>query len=306
MTRLKNFRNMLLIIVILPASIIGLFYLFSNPFIEIDTDEIDKYYDLLSDNSSPSEYFMLNLGISENDDSQIALDRLNVVLGLTNYSISLDSHNEKTPPAFVKNTDFATMSISIYKNISQKREIINLLTHELGHIYVWELDPSIISDCDEEKLVDSSGVFLGLGVLILNGFTDDITYMPGESYHTEKKFYGYLKPDQFGYLLARYAFDHRIEKETIMPYLLPAGRKYFDIGYTNFLKRNNTISPAKPVIGLYWCPSCGYLMKVPLTGIMTKKKCPKCVHPLPISMKTRIKAFLLNLRTLILKKISIP
>ncbi|MCI0482204.1 MAG: hypothetical protein L0213_11535, partial [Candidatus Dadabacteria bacterium] len=139
------------------------------------------------------------------------------------------------PPAYIQQLASGHAGILISKKVTERREELNLLVHELGHIYVWSLDKSVFGKCDEEKLNDCSGVYLGLGILMLNGLTDEGVRSLTEGYEERKKFYGYIKPDQIGYLLARYCRDHAIPEETVLPHLSPTGKKYFDKGRA-FLK----------------------------------------------------------------------
>jgi len=205
--------------------------------LKIDTAEIDAYYDLLSKNATPAKDLMLDLGVKESDGLQLVIDRLKGAMGLGEYKIWLAHHDAEKPPAYIKQLGYGDMSIMISKNIKERKEEINLLVHELGHIYVWKLAPSVFGKCDQEKLVDCSGVFLGLGVMMLNGMTDDFTLLPGQGYETRKKLFGYLTPEQLGYLLARYCAEHGIAEDAVRPFLGRAGQKYFDTG-CEYLKKN--------------------------------------------------------------------
>lgn len=286
MFKRKTIKKIILFLIIAAIGTIAAVWAYYNFFMTIDTDEINGYYDLLSRHGKPSEYLVLDLGVKEPDDIQIAMDRIKGSVGLEDYDIWIEYHDTKDPPAFIKKTSYGVirvMIISLYKGITQKREQITLLTHELGHVYVWNLGAATIEGCDEEKVVDSSGIFCGLGILILNGLTDDLFIIPGGEYQTEKKFYGYLKPEQFGYLLARYCAEHGIEKEKIMPFLNSAGRKYFNIGCRYFARQNKPVKRAVgEAIGAYWCPECGHLMRFSLAGETKDLKCPKCSRPLAL------------------------
>jgi hypothetical protein len=243
----------------------------------INTSEIDKYYDLLTKRAKPSKDFVLDLGVKKSESLQPAVDRLKNVMGLGDYKIWLAHHDAEKPPAYIKTLGYGDMGILLSTKVKERREEVNLLVHELGHIYVWRLEPSVFGKCDQEKLVDCSGVFLGLGVLVLNGLTDEFRLLPGEGHETQKKFYGYLKPEQFGYLVARYCADHGIADEAVTRFLEPTGRKYFDIG-RNYLKRIGYVSNKSvgSVKGIYWCSKCRSPAQVPLTEKTQRVKCPKC------------------------------
>lgn len=283
MFKRKTIRKIIFFLVIFSAGLIAFAWVYNNFFMEIDTSAIDGYYDLLTRHAKPAKYLMLNLGVKEEDDLQIAIDRLKKAMGLEDYRIWITHHDDpEKPPAYIETLGYGHMSISISNKITQKREEINVLTHELGHIYVWNLDKSILKGCNEEKVVDTSGIFLGLGILMLNGLTDDFFFIPGGEYHTEKKFFGYLSPVQFGYLLARYCAEHGIPEDNITPFLGSAGLKYFNMGRKYLARQNNVVhKSAEKVTGIYWCPKCGYRMLFSLEGKIKDLKCPKCSWALP-------------------------
>lgn len=287
MFKRKTLKKIVFLLIFCPMIVAGAAWVYNSFFIKIDTTEVDRYYDLLTKHAKSSKSFVLSLGVKEGEDLQIITDRLKKVMGLSEYEIWIGHHDDpKKPPAQIQNMGgYGIMGISMYSGITEKREEINLLVHELGHIYVWNLDKTILKGCDEEKVVDTSGIFLGLGILTLNGLTDDIFFVPGGGeYESKKRFFGYLHPSQFGYLFARYAREHKIAKDNIIPFLNSTGRKYFDMGY-NYLERKERggvkkIKPAGEVSGIYWCPDCGYNGSVSLTKNLNGLKCPKCSRPL--------------------------
>jgi hypothetical protein len=243
----------------------------------IDVSQVGSYYDLLSENAQPSKDLLLGLGIKEDDDLQLAVDRLKDVMGLRDYTIWLSHHDAEKPPAYIKQLGYGDMGIMISTMVKERREILSLLVHELGHIYVWRLDKAVFGKCDEEKLVDCTGVFLGLGVLMLNGLTDEMRLMPSQEYETRKKVYGYLTADQFGYLLAKYCADRDIDRDAIKPFLNSAGWKYFNNGFDYLRKINYAGSKlAESAVGIHWCPKCGALTRFSLAGKIKDVRCAKC------------------------------
>lgn len=211
-------------------------WIYVNFIMKIDTAEVDRYYDLLTKHGKPAGDIISTLEVSEDADLQTIADKLKKIMGLGDYRIWVGYGETGNKPAFITTVAPGAMTITFSREARQRREQINILIHELSHIYVWAMDKSVLKGCDEEKLVDCTGVFLGLGILMLNGLTDDIFFMPGGEYHTEKKMYGYIRPEQLGYLLARYCAEERITRDKVVPFLGPTGRKYFNIGY-NYLKR---------------------------------------------------------------------
>jgi len=196
---------------------------------DVEDRDIDGMYDMLLEKKDVGENLIFDLGLKESDDLRVAMERLQKIMGLDRYTIKLDTHNKKTPPGYISATG-DDMTIYLAKEITERNEKITILIHELGHIYVWNLPKRNFMGFDQEKLVDTSGIFLGLGLLYLNGMKDEFNVLPDGSYTTEQKTFGYLKPEQFGYLLARFCKSKGLTPETLKPYLNNAGWKYFKLG----------------------------------------------------------------------------
>lgn len=232
----KTVKKVIYFLVAFPAILIASGWIYMTYFMKIDTAEVDKYYEILSKQGKAPRSLVYKLDLPEDAGLQKITDKLKNAMGLDNYSLWVGYGEKDNPPAFITTISPGIATITVSKKVRQKREQINVLIHELSHIYVWDMDRSLLKGCDEEKLVDCTGVFLGLGILMLNGLTDEIFFMPGTDYYTEKKMYGYIRPEQLGYLLARYCSDRRIDFDKVMPFLGPAGKKYFKIG-VNYIKR---------------------------------------------------------------------
>ena len=232
----KTVRKIIYLLVIFPAAVFAFGLVYMNFIIKVDTAEVDRYYGILQKNAETSGSPVFKLDVSEGESLQSITDRLKTAMGLDGYRIWTGYGYTGEKPAFVTTISPGVVTITFSKNVSQKREQINVLIHELSHIYVWSLDKSLLEGCDEEKFTDCAGVFLGLGIPMLNGLTDEIFFMPGGEYQSEKKMFGYIRPEQLGYLTARYCGEHGIRHGKAISFLGPAGRKYFNIGY-NHLKR---------------------------------------------------------------------
>lgn len=283
MIKRKILKKIVVLLITIPIGIFAFAWVYSNYLMNINTDEVDRYYDLLSDQSKASHDLVLHLGASDGN-MQTILSRLKGNMGLNKYEIWAGHHDPGVDarPAFITNMKgTGVMGISVSDKVIESREEISVMTHELGHIYVWKIDESLLEGCDEEKLVDTAGIFLGLGILVLNGMTDDVFFALGNDYKFEKKFYGYLKPTEFGYLLARYCTEHGIDTDNVIPFLGPTGRRYFKSGL-NHLKRQNKVAEgsASEVKGAYWCPECGRFSRFSLTGDIKEESCPKCSRAL--------------------------
>lgn len=238
MLKRKTIKKMFYFIVALMIAIPLFAWAYVNFFLEIDTAEVDRYYDLLSKHAGSAGKPVLDLGVKEDEDLKRVVKKIKDAMGLKYSEIKLSYNDLPKPPAYIIDAGDNDIEISLSRTVRTRREQINVLVHEMCHIYVRNLNKSVFGQCDQERLVDCAGVFLGLGALILNGLTDDIFVLPGEGYETQRKFFGYLKPEQFGYLFARYCVEQNIAPRDMIPSLNGAGRKYFKIGLS-YLKRKN-------------------------------------------------------------------
>ncbi|MBI4971127.1 MAG: hypothetical protein HZC17_04725 [Candidatus Omnitrophica bacterium] len=222
--------------------------------VPVETGEIDTFYDLLSENMPAGKTLVLDLGVRETEALQVAMEKLKNIMGLNNYSIALASHNEEKPPGYINIESKETfgvasnkMTIYLSTHLKTRAEQITTLIHELGHIYVWALPKSPFGAFDQEKLVDTSGIYLGLGVLTLDGMKDEFNVLPDGSYQSEQKTFGYLKPEQFGYLLARFCAEHNVPESDLKGHLNAAGWKYYKFGRDFIHKRSRGASVPEPV-----------------------------------------------------------
>lgn len=287
----KVLRNFVLLIALLPIGVFAYGWFDMNYMTDINSAEVDEYYELLLKHSKPAEGLTLSTGIEKKEDLPAALERLQKIMGLGKYDIDMDYGDQDEPPAYVQNTDNKYMTIIFSNKVRELKELLSTLVHELSHVSVWQIDPSLLfmeglkkapeksifKGCDLEKVVDVSGVLQGQGVLTLNGQTDDFLIIPGLEFTSIKKSFGYLKPEEYGYLLARYCHDHGIPPANVEPYLDPGVRKYFIMG-KNYLDRTplKNQKPSGAATGIYWCPKCGNKITVDLSGTPPEIKCGKC------------------------------
>jgi hypothetical protein len=85
--------------------------------------------------------------------------------------------------------------------------LVAVLAHELGHIIL--LRPGLISreEPDMEPLTDLLTVFLGFGVFTANAAFQFRQYSNYDAQGWSARRLGYLSEEQFGYALARFAFE---------------------------------------------------------------------------------------------------
>jgi hypothetical protein len=232
----KTLRKIGFLLIILPTIFGSAAWVYTRYMLKIDTAEVDKYYDILCKYGKSPATLVYELDIGPGSGLQTITDELKKSMGLSGYKIWAGHGETGQRPAYVTSLAPGVVTVTVSKRVSDQREQINVLIHELSHIYVWGMDKSAIEKCNEEKLVDCTGVFLGLGILMLNGLTDESVFMPGTDHYSQQRLYGYIKPEQLGYLLARYCEERNIPYKKVMASLESPGRRYFNMGY-NYMKR---------------------------------------------------------------------
>lgn len=85
--------------------------------------------------------------------------------------------------------------------------LVGVLAHELGHVIL--LRPGLVDqkDKDMEPLTDLLTVFFGLGIFTANSAFRFKQYSNNGTQGWSAKKLGYLSEEQYGYALARYAFE---------------------------------------------------------------------------------------------------
>lgn len=106
-------------------------------------------------------------------------------------------------------------------------DILAVLAHEITHIYLYRLGLSSHDIMEDEILTDTTATYLGLGVLILNGYSEEKRKIDQNTTEMSTKCFGYLTPVEFGYILAKRAKRFKDDPE---PHLKSDARDAFYTG----------------------------------------------------------------------------
>jgi hypothetical protein len=108
--------------------------------------------------------------------------------------------------------------------------LVAVLAHELGHIIL--LRPGLVDrkDPDMEPLNDLLTVFLGFGIFTANAAFRFEQHSDSTSQGWSARRLGYLSEEQFGYALARFAFERGEAK--------PAWRSFLTTNVASYMKRS--------------------------------------------------------------------
>ena len=108
--------------------------------------------------------------------------------------------------------------------------LVAVLAHELGHIIL--LRPGLIhrDDSEMEPLTDLLTVFLGFGIFTANAAFRFEQHTDNNSHGWSAQRLGYLSEEQFGYALARFAYERGEAK--------PSWTRFLSTNIASYLKRS--------------------------------------------------------------------
>jgi hypothetical protein len=108
--------------------------------------------------------------------------------------------------------------------------LVAVLAHELGHIIL--LRPALVDrkDPDMEPLNDLLTVFLGFGIFTANAAFRFEQHSDNTSQGWSARHLGYLSEEQFGYALARFAYERGEGR--------PAWSSFLSTNVASYLKRS--------------------------------------------------------------------
>jgi hypothetical protein len=116
--------------------------------------------------------------------------------------------------------------------------LVAVLTHELGHIIL--LRPGLVDrdDPDMEPLNDLLTVFLGFGIFTANAAFRFEQHNDNTSQGWSARRLGYLSEEQFGYALARFAFERGEGK--------PSWASFLSTNIASYMKRSSAWLASRP------------------------------------------------------------
>lgn len=222
---------------------------------------------------------------------------------LVSYLSTLDSAGKVE---ISNNEDYLIEINSEYKN--NLFAVGAILAHELMHIFLQKNGLWLNDTRDNEIITDFSSIYLGFGILILNGQQEFINEK-----QIKTSFLGYLRPTEFAHLFCRYLdhINHPPDKE-IIKHLSQTGKEYFYRGkdlykeeqkmfkkslltikkikrrhqFINehlykYLNKSKTFSKSNVSIKaeyLVKCKFCFKLYKIPNVNSHIKIKCKRCTE----------------------------
>ena len=212
--------------------------------------------------------------------------RLPITTVIVNYSSTLSS------PGRVELGRGNEFFVELHANYRSKlNAVAGILAHEIAHIFLHRLGASWEDQKTNEILTDTTAVYLGFGVTIMNA-TIYLTKNAGKSTEITREYFGYLSPDEFGYLLARRddafnlnsrgkigqpqwikAYDNGLRKmrceQNKRPFL---PRPWYEKIFTYLVNRKVSV-PDKVKLE---CLKCSKNLRVPTNNKKIVVKCPNC------------------------------
>lgn len=133
-------------------------------------------------------------------------DKAAQIMQLTSHSCHIDIDSEK---------------------VENSNELLAILAHEMTHSFLDSIHLSFNDTIKNEILTDTTAAYLGLGNLILNAHSIRIKKINGNTSSISYKLFGYLKSDEFGYVLAKRA--KKFDNDPV-PFLVSEARSAYRTG----------------------------------------------------------------------------
>lgn len=212
--------------------------------------------------------------------------RIPITTVIVNYSATLSS------PGRVELSRGNEFFVELHANYRRKKNAVaGILSHEIAHIFLHRFGASWEDQKTNEILTDTTAAYLGFGVTIMNASVYR-TKNAGNSTETTLEYFGYLSPDEFGYLLARRddafnlnsrgkigqpqwrkAYDNGLRKmrreQNERPFL---PRPWYEKFFTKLIKRKVSASDKVKLE----CLKCSKNLRVPANNKKIVVNCPNC------------------------------
>jgi hypothetical protein len=216
------------------------------------------------------------------------LYRLRIGTVVVTFVSSLDR------PGRIELSDSDDFFIELHADYRRRYEqVAAILAHEVAHIFCHRLKLSIGDTFQDEVLTDTTATYLGAGVPILNAFTEESAYSPETPNLRKQQCFGYITPDEFGYLLAK---RHSLFGEDPAPFLTTTpGTEAYRCGRERAQQDLRPPLRSAPLAAraayrmkraftktiLFDCPTCFQRLRLPTGRGEISVRCPNCHEQFP-------------------------
>ncbi|SPJ14772.1 conserved hypothetical protein [Syntrophobacter sp. SbD2] len=200
--------------------------------------------------------------------------------------------------------------------VQHSDDLLAVLAHEVTHTYLHRTGLHFSETMENEILTDTAATYLGLGNLILNAYCEQKKRIDRNTTEFGTKWFGYLTPVEFGYILAKRAKKFNCNPVPHLKrdasYAFYAGLAVLQTEY-RFPPFNGATRPARlrylwnrrragnksiadrpsdPLLSYYdqgyafemhdqlsvifKCPSCSQRLRIPAFRRLISVRCPKC------------------------------
>lgn len=136
--------------------------------------------------------------------------------------------------------------------VDHEDDLLAVLAHEITHIFLHRHRLAFPDTLENEILTDTAATYLGLGTLILNGYSENQRIIDKNTEERTTKWYGYLTPLEYGYILAKRA---RRFADNPAPYLKGNSSSFYHSG-SQLLEKEYRAAPFE---GAHWSDRVRYL-----------------------------------------------
>lgn len=279
----------LYLVIILFSSLIYIFIRFIYPryFQRIDIKNIEGFIEYLDYKLNGQNFpLILRLGISGRMAPQkwaeIVTRRILILMGHKDVSVAIKFVNlDLRTSGRIHTLDYFHFDVELSNAVKDNYTyIVSILVHELTHLYMNRnmlYRDGVEMTHTNEVLTEVASIYLGFGTQVLNSIVDEEIVIPGLYYESKKHFFGYIKPEQFGYIFAKFLFERGILIKNLDKYLSPGAMRHLKIGHHYLLRnRGRDTFNYKEGLAIIPCSNCEKFLRFPANDRKLQLRCKNC------------------------------
>ncbi|MFH0947412.1 MAG: hypothetical protein V1833_00215 [Elusimicrobiota bacterium] len=244
----------------------------------------DKYYSLLR---MDKEFFKKReLILISNYSFQNPLIYVISLITYISGKIGLPQECQVIPSFVAKDSAAGTIKLTpdnkyfveinkIYEN--DKIAIDSIIAHEITHAWLYKYNFQEAEREENEKYTDLMAIFLGLGVLLLNGCWQRTITSRDEDYIMYKEVKPYLTSTELGYGMALFMKQKELIMKDVKPHLNKNALDIVEVGQVVLSRRLKELEDKRNIDSwMIICTNCFQKLRIPAFKGKIKVKCPLC------------------------------
>jgi len=157
------------------------------------------------------------------------------------------------------------------------RAIASIISHEITHVWLNKYNLAPDDKETNERLADLTAIFLGLGVMIINGAWLKVEAGRESDAILYKEIKPYLSADELGYAMAIFLNHKSIQPKELQTYLTPEAIDIVKIGQQELEERLKELKKRKEIDSwVIICTNCFQKVRIPAHKGILRVQCPIC------------------------------